>query len=104
MDGGVTLNFLSHNICIKFFALISLKKWKVLEILGGMKESSSKRLRTALMVWTRAGFLPHWSETLKLKSAGGYTETEDFPQAHPLFWTTTHDSCDLTPRFHAGLC
>lgn len=56
------------------------------------------------MVWTRAGFLPHWSETLKLESAGGYTETEDFPQAHPLFWATTHDSCDLTPRFHAGLC
>lgn len=98
---GCPVKLLVSQHLHQIFALLSLKKWKVLEILGGMKESSSKRQRTALVVWTRAGFYPHWSETF----ARGYTKTEDFPQAHPLwlFWATTDDSCDLTPQFHAGL-
>lgn len=45
MEGneGVTLDFLSPNIYIKFLQVSVSLKWNVLEILGAMKELSSKR-------------------------------------------------------------
>lgn len=58
MDGGVTSDFLSHNIYIKFLHVSVSLKWNVPEIFGGMMKSSSKREKIALVVWTSSGFLP----------------------------------------------